>query len=174
MLSRTAGWVVALSVIIFIAGCGEKPAPGQAELEKFVGRGVAAVTVQDLAGKDHTLGELGGGRPLVVNVWATWCAPCLEELPGLDALAARGEWKVVAIATDRDSVAVKAFLARHPLPHLVVTWDSLGMATGDGLGARGLPASYVLDGAGTVWLVASGARAWDNPAMAAKIKRALR
>lgn len=57
------------------------------------------------------------GRPLVLNFWATWCPPCIEELPDLDAFhrewAPRG-WQVIGLAVDSPR-AVEGFLARQPL-----------------------------------------------------------
>ncbi|GIX34796.1 MAG: thioredoxin [Lysobacteraceae bacterium] len=55
------------------------------------------------------------GEPVLVNYWATWCAPCVEELPRLEALHTAGEGErieVIAIAREDDPVAVQAFLAR--------------------------------------------------------------
>ena len=57
------------------------------------------------------------GRPLLINFWATWCPPCVEELPMLDAFyqqhRAQG-WQVLGLAVDQPS-AVRSFLGRHPL-----------------------------------------------------------
>jgi hypothetical protein len=82
---------------------------------------------------------------------------------------------VVAIATDKDAASVKAYLQKNHLgAGMTVLWDSLGMVTASDLGARALPASYVLDPSGTVKLVAAGAREWVHPKMQAKIESALK
>jgi thiol-disulfide isomerase/thioredoxin len=50
------------------------------------------------------------GKPVLVNLWATWCAPCIKELPTLDALAAKGSVRVVALSQDTDAAKARAFL----------------------------------------------------------------
>jgi thiol-disulfide isomerase/thioredoxin len=67
-------------------------------------------------GGDLHMGALQG-RPMVLNFWATWCAPCIRELPVLDAFQRRHRaagWQVVGLAVD-NAAPVRNFLARHPL-----------------------------------------------------------
>lgn len=94
------------------------------------------------------------GRPLLVNFWATWCPPCVDELPLLDQFyrenAANG-WQVVGLAIDQPS-AVRSFLARTPIRFPVglagLGGTELARALGNGVG--GLPFTVVVDGAGKV------------------------
>ena len=92
------------------------------------------------------------GRPLLVNFWATWCPPCVEELPLLDGFyrqhAANG-WQVVGLAIDQPS-AVRAFLQRTPVSFPVGLAGLEGTELTRTLGneAGGLPFSVVVDGAG--------------------------
>jgi thiol-disulfide isomerase/thioredoxin len=166
---------LALAACLFLAGCSEPTSAGQAALEKYVGKNFADVKVQTLEGKPVSLKDELQGKPVVLNVWATWCAPCTEELPSLDALGAQGKYAVVAIATDKDAADVKAYLDKNKLGSgMTVLWDSLGMVTTGEIGARALPASYVLDPSGTVRLVAAGAREWVHPRMQAKMASALK
>lgn len=162
---------------MLLAGC-ENAADGAASayLQKYVGRNVAALTVQDLDGKTVALKDiLAQGRPVLLNVWATWCAPCTEELPSLAALGQGGKYAVVAISTDKDAADIRAYLKRENLgPGMTVLWDSLGMVTTPAVGSRALPASYLLDVSGTVKLVAAGAREWNHPKMLAKMDAALK
>lgn len=94
------------------------------------------------------------GRPLVVNFWATWCPPCIEELPLLNDFyrqnIAKG-WQVVGIAVDRDE-AVAAFLARQPLAFPVAIAGSSGAELGKQLGnlSGGLPFTVVFGADGRV------------------------
>jgi len=94
------------------------------------------------------------GRPLLVNFWATWCAPCIEELPLLDEFYrqnAQKSWQVVGLAIDQPS-AVRAFLARSPVSFPIglagVGGTELSRALGNLVG--GLPYSVVVSGAGEV------------------------
>lgn len=66
----------------------------------------------DLSGKPATVAAFRG-KPVLVNLWATWCAPCVKELPTLDALAARekGRLTVLALSQDMDAAKVAPFVA---------------------------------------------------------------
>ena len=94
------------------------------------------------------------GRPLLVNFWATWCPPCVEELPLLDRFqaehAAQG-WQTVALAIDQPS-SVRRFLQQRPLG-LTVGLAGLGgteLMRTLGNEAGGLPYSLLVDGRGQV------------------------
>ena len=83
------------------------------------------MTVRDLDGRAVALPAAWAGRTTLVNVWATWCAPCLKEMPELQAFAhkqASNGTQVVGIALD-DDTAVRAFLQAHAIgyPSLVDT-----------------------------------------------------
>jgi thiol-disulfide isomerase/thioredoxin len=89
------------------------------------------------------------GRPLLVNFWATWCPPCVEELPLLDDFhrAQRGQgWQVLGLAIDQPS-AVRAFLGRQPLSFPVGLAGLGGTELARSLGnpQGGLPFSVLLD-----------------------------
>ncbi|MGI9135240.1 MAG: TlpA family protein disulfide reductase [Rhodoferax sp.] len=94
------------------------------------------------------------GRPLLVNFWATWCPPCIEELPLINAFfrenSANG-WQVLALAIDQVP-AVQAFLAKNRLDFAVAMGGSGGAALARSLGnlAGGLPFSVVLGSDGSL------------------------
>jgi thiol-disulfide isomerase/thioredoxin len=94
------------------------------------------------------------GRPLLVNFWATWCAPCVEELPLINAFyrehRANG-WQVLALAIDQ-SGPVQKFLQTVPLDFPVGLAGSAGAEWARSLGnlAGGLPFSVVLDSQGAI------------------------
>ena len=94
------------------------------------------------------------GRPLIVNFWATWCVPCVEEMPLLERFfrSARGDgWQVVGLALD-GAEAVRRFLGRQPVTFPVGLLGGDGPALAHALGNRagGLPFSVLLDAAGRV------------------------
>lgn len=94
------------------------------------------------------------GRPLLVNFWATWCPPCVEEMPLLDAFfrqhAANG-WQVVGLAIDQPS-AVRTFLQRTPVSFPVgfAGLEGTGLAKSLGNSAGGLPFSVVFGADGGI------------------------
>lgn len=99
------------------------------------------------------------GRVVVIEFWATWCAPCAAALPALDALARRSAGvTVVAANIDDDPSAADRFVAeRLPSPALTLVRDPGGRAM-NRLGAPGMPAVVVVDRDGVVRWIAAG---WD-------------
>jgi len=94
------------------------------------------------------------GRPLLVNFWATWCPPCVEEMPLLDAFARQqgaAGWQVVGLAIDQPS-AVRQFLGRTPVRYPIglagLEGTDLVRALGNTNG--GLPFTVVLGPDGAV------------------------
>ncbi len=94
------------------------------------------------------------GRPLLVNFWATWCPPCVDELPLLNAFhaehAGRG-WQVLGLAVDQPS-AVRRFMQQLPLVFPVGMAGLAGTELSRSLGnlGGGLPFSVVFDAGGAV------------------------
>lgn len=101
----------------------------------------------DASGRPCALASLRG-RPLVVNFWATWCPPCVAEMPELDRLAqtlGTAGGQVLGIAVDK-AEAVQAFLQRTPVAFPVVIGSTSGLALSRSLGnaAGGLPFSILV------------------------------
>jgi len=102
------------------------------------------------------------GQPVLINIWATWCSPCREEMPSMNALyndySAKG-LAMVAIATDAGGKAVVApFMQAHGLTFPVLL-DPQNMV-GTQLQVPGIPTSYLLDKRGRVIDLVIGARDW--------------
>lgn len=106
------------------------------------------------------------GKSVLVNLWATWCAPCIRELPSLDALAAAtpDELLVVAISQDMEGWRkVTPFLAERSLPHLHFRLES-AMQFGLAVKATGLPVSILYGPDGREKWRYGGDREWDTAA----------
>ena len=94
------------------------------------------------------------GRPTLVNFWATWCPPCVEELPLIDAFyrehAANG-WQVVGLALDKPA-AVQSFLAKTPVtfPIGILGLGGMGVLKTLGNSGGGLPFTLVLNAKGAL------------------------
>jgi len=104
----------------------------------------------------------------VVNFWATWCKPCLKEMPELSALhATREDIEVVGLAYEEIEAAdMRAFLQEHPVAYPVVVLDPYA-PPGDFATPRGLPMTYVIDPEGKV------ARRFLGPVTSADIELAV-
>jgi thiol-disulfide isomerase/thioredoxin len=92
------------------------------------------------------------GKPLVINFWATWCTPCIEEMPLIDAFFRENEskgWQVLGLAIDQPS-RVKQFLNQFPVQYKIglagLTGTDLAKKLGNDIG--GLPFTIVLDANG--------------------------
>ena len=92
------------------------------------------------------------GRPLVINFWATWCTPCIEEMPLIDAFFQENKeknWQVLGLAIDQPS-RVRQFLSQFPVSYKIglagLTGTELGKTLGNEVG--GLPFTVVLDAQG--------------------------
>jgi thiol-disulfide isomerase/thioredoxin len=112
------------------------------------------------------------GRPLMLNFWATWCEPCLREMPALDRFArdfSSSGWQVVGIAIDQLD-KVKSFLARTPVSFAIAVADSSALALARSLGneAGALPFSVVVSASGALSYRKLGESSYDDLVAAAK------
>jgi thiol-disulfide isomerase/thioredoxin len=125
-------------------------------------------------GTEHRLAEfLGHG--MVINLWATWCAPCVEEMPSLARLSktlAPDDIAVLPLSSDRGGAkAVEAFFQEHGITGLPVLLDPKSAAA-HAWHARGIPTSLIIDKQGRERARLEGSADWSTPA-AARIVRKL-
>lgn len=127
----------------------------------------------DRAEKPFRLADFKG-TPVLVNLWATWCAPCRAEMPALDRLAAREKGKLVVLPISQDLEgwrAVDKFFAPGKFRALTPYLDQPN-EWALALGAKGLPVSILYDAQGReLWRV-NGPLEWDKPELAALLPAA--
>ena len=127
------------------------------------GKPAPAAEFNDPAGKPVKIADFKG-KPLLVNLWATWCAPCVKELPTLDKLASSDAIKVVAVSQDSGPhPSVVAFLKSHRIGTLEPYQDA-NMGLSGALGPDTvLPTSILFDANGReVWRYV-GDLDWTSP-----------
>ena len=159
---------------------GNEASATPAGLEKGVdrsqkGKAAPAALFKDPDGGDISMADFKG-TPVLVNLWATWCAPCVKELPTVDRLAERhavdGELGVVAVSVDmgpRNSV--KAFLDKLGIKHLGAYQDP-EMALAGALNANVMPTTILFDKDGReVWRYI-GDLDWSGPEAAKLVAEA--
>ena len=123
------------------------------------------LVIADAAGRHVDLAGFRG-RPLLVNLWATWCAPCLVELPALDRFACVAERDgsvVAAVALDREGwPAVRPLWKRLHLGSVRLLLDP-ARAFERVVAVAGLPMSLAVDASGALCAYRRGALDWDSP-----------
>jgi len=182
MLSEVAlRAVIALIPFLLVAGCDRETAPApQPKLPAPAARaeiaGTLDITQRGSAPPKDMFAAPDGkpvniaafkGKPLLVNLWATWCGPCVKELPSLDRLAARAPDKLKVLIVNQDAKAqavdpVPAWWDKAKLANLELYRDdknNLGFAYGGGM----LPTTVLYDAQGKeVWRII-GTLDWEGP-----------
>jgi cytochrome c biogenesis protein CcmG/thiol:disulfide interchange protein DsbE len=106
------------------------------------------------------LGKLRG-RVVVLNLWATWCAPCVEELPSLLELQKKMPGlAVVAVSTDQDDAVYRKFLVKHQVD--VLTVRDADQKVNQMYGTVMIPETYIIDRQGILRRKFIGAQDWTN------------
>ncbi len=149
---------------------GLESANGMKANLSYARRGMAAPSVSFTGadGRDVTLRDYAG-RPLLVNVWATWCPPCKAEMPTLDALAALEEGRISVIAVSQDlngRAPVRKFFNAARIENLEPFTDPDNGLLGAVGGNPALPVTILYDSNGReVWRVLGGVE-WDDAEIA--------
>ena len=130
----------------------------------------------DADGRERTIADFRG-KVILLNIWATWCAPCRLEMPSLDRLQAKlggTEFQVIALSVDAGGLPdVKRFYARLGLRHLAVFVDPSGR-TMPGLRLSGLPTTLLIDQDGREIGRTAAPADWDQPEALTLIRRHLK
>ena len=178
-MSRSLPLLLTCAVALILAGCdretadkaqqqensaAENPAKAGEQLtgkvdRAFAGQQIPDFTVTDPAGKTLALRSTAG-KPVLVNLWATWCAPCVVEMPMLDELAGElaGSVTVLTISEDMSGAEkVGPFFAQKKfanLPQWMDAKNDLAFAYG---GGAALPLTVLYDAQGKeVWRIMGG------------------
>ena len=155
---------------------GTATADGRPMLEEFIPSApnlpAPGTAFADDTGRSVRLADFRG-RVVLVNLWATWCQPCIREMPALDRLAAamKGtDFAVVLISQDRGGAhVVGPFLQQLGLKVLQTYLDPKS-AVGQAFAVRGLPTSILIDRDGTELGRLEGAEEWDGAAAQALLR----
>lgn len=114
----------------------------------MIGKSVPAFALKDLQGAEVTEAVFRDGKPKLLNIWASWCAPCIAEAPMLEELKARGA-NIVGVALKDKPENMDVFLARHGNPYSTIVRDDYSQLH-VAIGASGVPETFVVDGDGII------------------------
>ena len=157
-MSRIAQFpsLVASLLLIALSGCYTGSRPPR------IGSNAPDFTVQD---SDRTVAlNQFRGQIVVLNFWATWCPPCVEEMPSLVQMQRRMKAKgvtVVAVSIDVDENAYRQFLKQHGVDLLTVR--DPGQKTPELYGTHGWPETFIIDRKGVMRRKFIGAVDWTEP-----------
>ena len=165
--------LIGAGIGVFYYALRQPPQPAPMRLEQVVTLGkftavapprpAPAAQFMTLDGKTKRLADFQG-HWLLLNLWATWCAPCINEMPALQRLSVKmgDELTVIAVAEDRKGKeAVDPFVATLQLTTLPIALDSPGMIAG-ALNVSGLPTTFLIDPKGRIVAKLEGAADWDD------------
>jgi thiol-disulfide isomerase/thioredoxin len=174
--SRAFAWLLPLVV----AGAGSvaddrSSVPERARLGEFIPASpllpAPAISFVDLAGNTVSLSEFTG-KIVLVNLWATWCEPCLREMPSLERVQSRLGDKIAVVAISEDhggSKTVEPFIDKLGLKSVKIYLDPKS-AIERAFKVQGLPTSFLIDREGRVLGRVEGAAEWDAPKLLEVLK----
>ncbi len=160
---RLRGMKAILSLMLFALACIGGDAAAKTPGEVDVGGLLRDAPMQGLSGPSRLLSEFRG-KPLVINVWASWCGPCRQEMGSLGRLSRRyggAKFAVIGISTDDYADAAREFLKKSgtPFSHFI---DSR-LQLENMLGADRIPLTLLVDAQGRVLAKVYGGKEWDSP-----------
>ena len=163
-----------LGLLLFLLAGMTPPAMAKTPGEVEVGEMLREAPMQGLSGPSRLLQEFRG-KPLIINVWASYCGPCLQEMGSLERLNRRYGGKhftVIGISTDDYPDRAMAFVKKSgtTFSHFIDTKLFLENM----LGADRLPLTLLVDAQGRVLGKVYGAKEWDSPEIVEAVRKTFR
>jgi cytochrome c biogenesis protein CcmG/thiol:disulfide interchange protein DsbE len=156
IMKKIAVLILAGCLVLFITACGESPVAS-------VGKPAPDFDTVDLEGKVWSLSKLKG-KVVFVNFWATWCAPCREEMPSMQKLyekMPKDKFEMLALFNNDKKPVAKNFVAKLGLTMPILS-DEYNFA-GTKYGLTGLPETFIVDKKGVIREKFIGPAQWDSP-----------
>jgi len=148
---------------LLVLGLAIVPAGQSAELGDYTAKTpTPPLALKDLQGQQHSLEDYRG-KVVLVNFWASWCHPCLQEIPELIRLGeklADSPFAILAVNVGEEQRKLPAFVKKMD-DHMVILMDPESAAFKNWQGI-GLPSTFVLDGNGRIHYEAYGPVDWDG------------
>ena len=143
------------------------------DLVPWTGGPTPQLALKDLAGHPLTLADLKG-KVVLVNFWATWCAPCIEEMPSMQKLRDKiglAGFEVLAVNYQEGQARINDFLKKRPLK-LTIVRDADGAAK-TAWGVKVFPSSFIVDTDGRIRYTVIGDVDWTSSKVESQIRELL-
>jgi thiol-disulfide isomerase/thioredoxin len=157
------------SLLVALALAGQRVRAGS-DLVPWTGGATPPLTLNDLAGNPVSLAGLKG-KVVLVNFWATWCAPCIHEMPSMQALRDKigpAGFEVLAVNYQEGVPRINDFLKKRPLK-LTIVRDSDGAAR-KAWGVKVFPTSFIVDPEGRIRYTVLGDVDWTSTKVESQIR----
>lgn len=159
MLFKAKRILLVALLLACVSTLGFARTPGEVD----VGSVLRDTRMQGLSGPPKNLSDFRG-KPLVINVWASWCGPCRQEMGSLERLARRyggKQFNVIGVSTDDYQDRANAFLKAYKITFS--NYIDRALLLENMLGADHLPLTLLVDSRGMVMDKHYGSREWDSP-----------
>lgn len=142
-------------ILILLAACSSPKKEENSAIQ------AADIELIDMNGQPVDLTKLEG-KTIFINFWATWCKPCIQEMPSITALQTQLAGKNIEFyfASDEEADKIKKFMKSRRMSSGFVRVRNL-----ESLGIQALPTTFIFDGQGNLVFSEAGLRKWDEPAM---------
>lgn len=149
------------------------PVVAGADLVPWTGEPAAALNLKDLGGHPVSLADYKG-KVVLVNFWATWCGPCIAEMPAMQRLRDKlgsTKFDVLAVNFQEGTARINDFLKKRPL-HLTIVRDADGSVR-TAWRVKVFPTSFIVDPEGRLRYGVQGDVEWMSPKVEAQIRELL-
>ena len=163
--------ILLVTSAVFVVSCEQNPE--QEVLKAEIGKPAPNFKLKDTKGKTWELSDLKG-KVVFVNFWATWCPPCREELPSMQALyqsMPREKFEMLSILNNDDPVMAQALVDKMGGTFPVL--DDPDTYIGNIYGLTGIPETFIIDPQGVLREKFIGPRPWNSPAARNMLRRYL-
>lgn len=159
--------LVWLAVAAACSGFGGPHLPGSVVLD----RPAPEFEVQDRAGQVHRLSDFRG-KVVLINFWATWCPPCLEEMPSMESLRKQMDetrLQIIALSVDGSWEPVDTFLKQKSFGFGI--YSDFEQKVAEVYGTHMVPETYIVDKQGVILCKVVGDRDWTEPSVVEYLKK---
>lgn len=162
-IKKTSLLCISFIMFLALAGCKGKKGGEETKAPPLKGDVAVDVTLQDLEGKKIKLSQFKG-KVVMLNFWATWCPPCREEMPSMDAMYQKfkgTDLVMLAVSIDENAETVREFMKKNN--YTMPVYHDPNKDAGAAYGITGVPETFIIDKKGVIAEKVIGPMDWMKP-----------